>query len=133
MVGMFDGLFKHREETEKMSEEQRSRQACISCDGEGHTYLSCPRVNFGSIIAGGLGVADFSGRSDDTRSELAKIKDERQEKHRNGEISSRVVTAICLGCNAVGAGTTYDPEETTMYIKGFPSCKRKERCKFYDS
>lgn len=57
-----------------MAEDIKKR--CITCDGEGHTYMECPRVPFGILAAGAMG-ASVPDR-EQYEAELRKIEAERK-------------------------------------------------------
>lgn len=48
---------------------------CLSCHQDGHTYLECPSIPFGSLIAHAFGVPDFLGPPpDQLAEEIAKAE-----------------------------------------------------------
>ena len=87
---------------------------CVTCGGKGHTYLECPRVSFTDIVAGALGTVNFlsSKTPQEVEQELEAIRQEEQNKHRQGEINYRIIPFGCPCCGAFGSIVTKDPEET---------------------
>jgi len=53
---------------------------CVTCDEDGHTYLECPRVNFGDLLMASFGMRPIGTTPEALREELDKIERERDAK-----------------------------------------------------
>lgn len=54
---------------------------CITCHENGHTYLECPRVSFGALVAGAFGVPTLFGQTpEEALRELQQIETERAQR-----------------------------------------------------
>jgi len=56
------------------------KKHCVTCDVDGHTYLECPRVNFGDLLMAGFGMRPIGTTPEALREELDKIEEERDAK-----------------------------------------------------